>query len=73
MVSIIIPCYNQAEFLPDTLANLQQQTMQDFECVVVDDGSTDNSAEIVRKTAAVDPRFRLVQKPNGGSATARKL
>ena len=73
MVSIIIPCYNQAEFLPDTLANLQQQTMHNFECVVVDDGSTDDSAEIVRKTAAVDPRFRLIQKPNGGSATARNL
>lgn len=72
-VSIIIPCYNQAEFLADTLSNLQKQTLSDFECIVVDDGSTDDSADIVRVFACLDSRFCLVQKENGGTASARNL
>lgn len=71
MISIIIPCYNQAEFLGSTLANIQNQTYSDFECIVVDDGSTDESALIVKEFADKDSRFRLVQKANGGSASAR--
>ena len=73
MISIIIPCYNQAEFLPGTMKCIQSQTCTDFECIIVDDGSTDNSAEIVRSYAANDPRIRLVTKTNGGTATARNV
>ncbi|MCR5362901.1 MAG: glycosyltransferase family 2 protein [Bacteroidales bacterium] len=73
MISIIIPCYNQAEFLPDTMKCIQSQTCTDFECIIVDDGSTDNSAEIVRSYAVNDPRIRLLSKTNGGTATARNV
>ena len=73
MISIIIPCYNQAEFLPETMNCIQSQTCTDFECIIVDDGSTDNSAEIVRSYAADDPRIRLITKTNGGTATARNV
>ena len=46
VVSIIIPCYNYAQFLPETLDCILHQTFSDWECIVVDDGSADNSAEV---------------------------
>lgn len=70
-VSIIIPCYNQAQFLPSAIASLQAQTLGAWECIVVDDGSTDNTAETVANIALHEPRVRLVQQLNGGSASAR--
>ena len=73
MVSIIIPCYNQAAYLPKAIVSLQSQTYENWECIVVDDGSTDNSAEVVNNAALKDTRFRLIQKQNGGSASARNM
>lgn len=72
-VSIIVPCYNQAAYLPKAIASLQAQTLEDWECIIVDDGSTDNSAEIAANAALKDQRFRLIQKLNGGSASARNM
>ena len=72
-VSVIIPCYNQAAFIPKAIASLQAQTLDRWECIVVDDGSTDNTAEVVTNIALNEPRVRLVQKQNGGSASARDL
>lgn len=72
-VSVIIPCYNQARFLPQAIASLQAQTLEEWECIVVDDGSTDNTAEVVSNIALRDSRVRLVQKINGGSASARDM
>ena len=70
-VSIIVPCYNQAEFLPSTLECLSKQTLSNFECIIVDDGSTDNSATIAEEFARQDARFSVLRKENGGTATAR--
>ena len=70
-VSVIIPCYNQAAYLPKAVASLQAQTLEYWECIIVDDGSTDNTAEVVSNLALRDERVRLVQKLNGGSASAR--
>ena len=72
-VSIIIPCYNQAEFLLQALQGLQEQTLQDFECIIVDDGSIDQSAQIAEDFIKGDHRFRLIKKANGGTATARNV
>ena len=72
-VSIIIPCFNQAAYLPKAIASLQAQTFANWECIIVDDGSTDNSAEIAANCALNDPRIRLFQKLNGGSASARNM
>ena len=73
MISVIIPCYNQAKFLADALKGLQSQTYSDWECVIVDDGSTDASADIARTFAASDSRIKLFSKENGGTATARNM
>lgn len=70
-VSIIIPAYNAAWSIGRTLASLQAQTLAEFECVIVDDGSTDETASLVEGRIAGDPRFRLIRQENAGVAAAR--
>ena len=71
LVSVIIPGFNAARFLPETLASVRDQTWVGFEVVVVDDGSTDGSADVARAAAGGDPTVRVVTIPNGGVAAAR--
>ncbi len=61
-VSIIIPCYNQARFLDDAIKSALQQTYKNTEIIVVDDGSPDNTAQVVSKY----PSVIFLQKQNGG-------
>jgi len=70
-VSIIIPAYNAAWSIGRTLASLRAQTLAEFECVIVDDGSTDETASLVEDCIAGDPRFRLIRQENAGVAAAR--
>ena len=71
-VSIVVPCYNAGAFIAQGLASVQQQTFGDWECLVVDDCSTDNSAAVVEDLARFDPRFVSIrQDRNGGAAVAR--
>ncbi len=71
MVSIIIPIYNLAFYLKDCLDSCLDQVYPDFEVVCVDDGSTDQSADIVRTYVAIDSRIRLIQQKNAGVVSAR--
>ncbi len=71
LVSVIIPCYNQGEFLSFAFRSLQEQSLTQWECIVVDDGSTDNTAEVAESFIQADKRIRLIQQPNSGSAVAR--
>lgn len=70
-VSVIVPCYNQANFLPESLKSIQNQNYPDWEAVVVDDGSTDNTAETAREFQAHDHRIRYLYQMNKGLAGAR--
>lgn len=72
-VSIITPCYNAESFIESTIQSVQQQSLKDWELLVIDDGSVDNSADIIRRMAKDDSRIKLIQKANGGTASARKL
>ena len=69
LISIVIPLYNKEQSITSTLQTVLKQTFQDFEIIIVDDGSTDHSVEEVNKV--VDPRIRLIQQPNAGVSSAR--
>lgn len=71
IVSIIIPIYNSALFLRECLDSIKEQTIVDFEVLCVDDGSTDDSANICAEYERVDNRFHLIKKPNAGVSSAR--
>lgn len=74
IVSIVTPIYNAARWLPETLASVRAQTFTDWEHLLVDDGSADESVAIVERAAAQDERVRLLHMPeNGGPSAARNL
>jgi glycosyltransferase involved in cell wall biosynthesis len=71
MISIIVPVYNAGAFLNQCLSSIRAQTHMDWECLCVDDGSTDDSPDIVRAFAHQDVRFRLIEQKNRGPGGAR--
>ncbi len=73
MFSIIIPCYNQAHFLPDCLESLLKQTYSNWEAIIVNDGSTDNTNEVAKSYCLIESRIRTIQKENGGLSSARNI
>ena len=73
MVSIVVPVYNVEECLESTLCSIQEQSVANFEAVLIDDGSTDSSGEICDTWAKVDERFIAVHKENGGLSSARNV
>lgn len=70
-VSVIVPCFNYAHTLGDALESVLAQTMPEWECVIVDDGSTDHTPRVAAEFAARDPRIRYVRQENRGLAAAR--
>ncbi len=73
LVSIIIPTYNRAHLILETLKSVQNQTYRNWECIVVDDGSTDNTEIIIQVFCKANPGFKYFRKINGGSASARNI
>ena len=72
-VSIIIPIYNAELYLSQCLSSIKEQTYRDFEVLMVNDGSQDNSEDICRQFSEKDPRFILIQKENSGVSAARNM
>jgi len=70
-ISIIVPVYNAQTYVAGCLSSIQAQTFRDWECICVDDGSSDESPIIVKGFAAKDVRFRLIRQKNGGPGAAR--
>lgn len=73
LITIIIPVYNKVKYIEGILHQLQTQSFTDFECLLIDDGSTDGSGEICDRFAAKDTRFRTFHIPNGGVSHARNI
>ena len=72
VVSVIVPAYNAARFIGEALTSLRNQTLADIEIIVIDDASTDDTAEHVERAALIDPRIRLLrQLTNAGPSAAR--
>ena len=72
-ISVIVPVYKVEKYLPECIESVLAQTFTDFELILVDDGSPDNSGAICDAYAARDPRIRVFHKENGGVTSARRL
>jgi len=70
--SIIIPAYNASSTIASSLRSLDAQSFKDYEVIVVDDGSVDNTYEIVQSMAASNSRIRVIRQRNGGPLIARQ-
>ena len=74
VVSVIIPSYNLGEYIGETLQSVKDQTFQDWECLIVENGSSDNSKEVIREFVSLDARFKLIPLlSNIGVASARNM
>ncbi len=69
-ISVVMAVYNSEPFLRQALASIRWQTFSEWECICINDGSTDNSGNILHDFAAVDSRFRVVSQPNKGIVAA---
>ncbi|HEV2140247.1 MAG TPA: glycosyltransferase family A protein, partial [Candidatus Dormibacteraeota bacterium] len=70
-VSVITPCHQAAAYIDEMLDSVTAQTLTDWEHVVVDDGSPDDSADRVMRRLELEPRLRLVRQANSGAIAAR--
>jgi glycosyltransferase involved in cell wall biosynthesis len=73
IVSIIVPCFNQAQYLDECLQSVMNQTYQDWECIIVNDGSPDNTKEVAQKWIKKDRRFNYIFISNSGVSNARNV
>ncbi len=71
LVSIIVPCYNQAHFLDEALQSVMDQTYANWECIIVNDGSPDDTKLVANVWCENDNRFKYIEKKNGGLSSAR--
>lgn len=72
-ISIIVPVYNVENYLPLCIKSIQNQTFTDFECILIDDGSTDTSKNISDNICLIDRRFKVIHKKNQGVSSARNI
>lgn len=71
MFSVIVPVYNVEKYLDKCLASILRQTFKNFECIIIDDGSPDNSNAIIDKYIKLDQRFKVLHQKNMGVSAAR--
>jgi len=70
-VSVVVPSYNIAPYLEECIKSIINQSYSNWEIIIVNDGSTDNTGEIAHNLATTDPRIRVIDKENGGVSSAR--
>lgn len=73
LVSIIIPVYNSSKYLAETIESINNQTYQDYEAIFIDDGSSDNSVEIIEKYKLKNPRIKIIKLTHQGVSEARNI
>ena len=72
-ISIIVPVYNVEKYLERCVESILKQTMTNFELILINDGSSDNSGQVCDELSRKDARIRVLQIPNGGDSNARNL
>lgn len=72
-VSIVVPVYNTEKYIAQTLDSVLNQTFSDFECICINDGSTDNSLKILKEYAEKDKRIRIISQENAGLANVKNV
>lgn len=72
-VSVIVPVYNQERYLEECISSIRRQTLAEWECLIINDGSSDSSGEIARRFSEADSRIRYFEQKNGGVSSARNL
>lgn len=73
LVSIIIPCYNTAQYIAETIQSVVEQTYANWQCIITNDGSTDSTEDVLQKFIAGDSRFTCYAQNNSGPSVARNL
>jgi glycosyltransferase involved in cell wall biosynthesis len=73
LVSVVVPCYNYSQFLGEALESVLRQTYANWECIIINDGSTDNTEFVAIKYCPKDSRFKYFYKDNGGHSSARNF
>lgn len=63
-VSVIVPVYNQEQYLEECISSIRRQTLAEWECIIVNDGSSDSSGEIARRFSEEDSRIRCLEQEN---------
>ena len=71
LVSVVVPAYNAELTIQETLLSIRNQSHQNLEIIIVDDGSRDRTRELALQQATIDPRIQVISQPNGGVAVAR--
>ena len=71
LVSVVIPCYNQVKYLPEALQSIWSQTYQNWECIIVNDGSPDGTDSVAAQWCEKDDRFKYLYQENGKLPKAR--
>lgn len=72
-ISIIVPCFNQAQYLNESLQSVLEQTYTDWECIIVNDGSLDDTEIVSKYWLGKDDRFKYIYQENGGLSSARNF
>jgi len=73
LVSVIIPTYNRANLLPRAIKSVLNQTFKDFELIIVDDGSTDNTEEVIKEFQRKDERIKYIKYDKNKGAQQQEL
>ena len=72
LLSVIVPCYNVAQWVEKCVASITRQTYKELEIILIDDGSTDNTPSLLDSLAAQDKRIRVIHQKNQGSSITRE-
>ena len=72
-ISVIMPAYNAEKFIDESIMSVINQTFKDFELIIVNDGSIDNTVNIIKKYIKKDSRIKVINKKNGGLSDARNV